>query len=312
MGELASAASSGAIRVTPRLPKMRTAASFLGWIVVAYVFVRFSIGPWQSDAYWFWRMWDGGLYDRSWLEYGAYVYSPAFAQAFWPLTLLPWTLVSAMWTGAQLMALVWMLGPALAAAALIVPWPSVDGYGNAVWATIYNGNPQILIAAAMVAGLRWPGAWSFVLLTKVTPGIGLLYFALRREWRMLGVAMGITGAVVFISSVVSPALWLEWIALLAEAATADTLPKEPILPLTFAVRLPMALGVITLASWRGWPWLVPVASFLGLPAVQLGGFALLAAVPALWLRSRQGSSGTPRPSTRMSSAGARGSLDARA
>ena len=29
--------------------------------------------------------------------------------------------------------------------------------------------------------MRWPAAWAFVLLTKMTPGIGLLWFAFRRD-----------------------------------------------------------------------------------------------------------------------------------
>ena len=46
------------------------------------------------------------------------------------------------------------------------------------------------IAAAIVIGFRWPAAWSLVLLTKITPGIGLLWFAVRREWRSLAIALG--------------------------------------------------------------------------------------------------------------------------
>ena len=35
-------------------------------------------------------------------------------------------------------------------------------------------------------------SWAFVLLTKVTPGIGLLWFAIRRRWRDLAIALGVT------------------------------------------------------------------------------------------------------------------------
>jgi hypothetical protein len=56
-----------------------------------------------------------------------------------------------------------------------------------------GGNIEILIAVAIVVGFRWPAAWSFVLLTKVTPGVGLLWFAVRREWNQLATALVATG-----------------------------------------------------------------------------------------------------------------------
>ena len=49
------------------------------------------------------------------------------------------------------------------------------------------------MAAAIALGFRYPAAWSFLLLTKVTPGIGLVWFAVRREWRPLAIALGFTG-----------------------------------------------------------------------------------------------------------------------
>ena len=53
---------------------------------------------------------------------------------------------------------------------------------------LYHGNIDLILAAAIVAGFRWPVAWAVVLHTKLTPGIGLLWFAVRREWRPLLIA----------------------------------------------------------------------------------------------------------------------------
>ena len=50
---------------------------------------------------------------------------------------------------------------------------------------LVRGNIHVLLAVTILAGFRYPGAWSFVVLTKVTPGIGLLWFAIRREWGAL-------------------------------------------------------------------------------------------------------------------------------
>ncbi len=62
------------------------------------------------------------------------------------------------------------------------------------------GNVHMLLALAIVLGFRWPATWSFVLLTKVTPGIGLLWFAVRREWRSLAIALGATAVLVTLSA----------------------------------------------------------------------------------------------------------------
>ena len=47
---------------------------------------------------------------------------------------------------------------------------------------LYHGNVHLLIAAAIALGFSYPWTWSFVLLTKVTPGLALVWFAVRREW----------------------------------------------------------------------------------------------------------------------------------
>ena len=64
-----------------------------------------------------------------------------------------------------------------------------------------GGNIHLLLAAAIVLGFRWPWTWSLVLLTKITPGIGLLWFVVRREWRNLTIALGGTAAIVAVSFV---------------------------------------------------------------------------------------------------------------
>ena len=84
-----------------------------------------------------------------------------------------------------------------------------------VFIELAMGNIHAFIAVAIVLGFRWPAAWAFVLLTKVTPGVGLLWFAVRREWRNLAIALGATAAIVAVSFVIAPALWAEWLDVLA-------------------------------------------------------------------------------------------------
>ena len=57
---------------------------------------------------------------------------------------------------------------------------------------LYLGNVHILIAVAILLGFKHPWTWAFVLLTKTTCGVGLLWFVVRREWRSLWIALGAT------------------------------------------------------------------------------------------------------------------------
>ena len=63
---------------------------------------------------------------------------------------------------------------------------------EANFAEINAANIQILLALAVAKGLRHPAAWAIVLLTKVSPGIGLLWFLVRHEWRNLAIALAVT------------------------------------------------------------------------------------------------------------------------
>lgn len=223
-------------------------------------------GP-MFDAHGFWNAWQGGLYDIPWRETGAYVYSPVFAQVLWPLTLLPWPVFAALWTGASVAALFWMGVP------WMIAFPGVVD-------DILRGNIHTLMAAAIVLGFRYPGSWAFLLLTKVTPTIGLAWFAIRREWRRLAWALGVTAALVVVSFVFSADLWRQWFSLLADNAGATA--RIQVVPLPLAVRVVVALGMVVIASrWRV-AWLVPIAVMLALPNVWTSSTALLAASVALW------------------------------
>ena len=81
---------------------------------------------------------------------------------------------------------------------------------------LWGGNVTILLAAAVVVGFRFAGAWAFPLLTKVTPGVGVLWFAARREWRAMWLALACTAVVIAATALAAPHLWGEWTTLLAE------------------------------------------------------------------------------------------------
>jgi hypothetical protein len=118
-----------------------------------------------------------------------------------------------------------------------------------------------------------------VLLTKVTPGIGLLWFAFRREWRQLAVAVGTTLAIVVISFVLAPGLWTRWFEMLARnvETTRPSVLVIPVLP-----RLAAAAGLLAIGAWRDRPAIVPVAAMLALPAIWVNSLSMLVAVIPLW------------------------------
>lgn len=143
----------------------------------------------------------------------AFRYGPPVALLMAPLRLLSWDVVRVGWT-VLLLASLWWVARRWWLALLATYFVALE---------ISVGNINILLAAAIVAGFRWPSTWSLVLLTKVTPGIGLVWFAVRREWRQLGIALGATALVCLVSAVLVPGWWPEWAAMLT-ASVAAPLP----------------------------------------------------------------------------------------
>jgi hypothetical protein len=206
-----------------------------------------------------------------WNDPIAYVYSPAFLQLVSPLTALPWQAFMAVWTAILIGSVRFLTGPRLLAAGLLFPFTAME---------VAGGNVSLLLAVAIVIGFRWPAAWAIVLLTKITPGIGLLWFAVRREWRHLAIALGATAAIVAVSAVMLPQQWRDWVDVIAaNAGKGGTWASVPI-PLW--IRMPIAIAVVVWGARTDRAWTVPVAAMLALPALWYGGISmLLAAIPLL-------------------------------
>ena len=248
-----------------------------GFLILALVFVGLrllAVEPWvQSvDAYAYWATRGGDIYASAEAgRIGAYLYSPAFAQLLTPLVALPWPVFCAGWT-ALLCLVYWRLVGRLALPLLLfVPIPF----------EIVSGNVHLMIAAAIVVGFRYPAAWALPLLTKVTPGVGLLWFAARREWRSLALALGATALVAVVSLVVAPDVWRQWVALLVRDAGAPLDTPGWYAPIPLLVRLPVAAVVVTWGALTDRRWTLPVAVVLSLPILWLNNLAILAALPAL-------------------------------
>jgi hypothetical protein len=201
----------------------------------------------------------------NWNTIGAYPYSPAFAQLVYPLNLLPWPLFVAAWTALLLAAVFLMTGSQLFLLGIVLGAMELAG-----------GNISLLLALAIVAGFRWPWTWAFVLLTKITPGVGLLWFVLRREWRQLAIALGATATVVGVSYLLMPGSWRDWIALLA--ANTGKGGTWAAVPIPLWVRLPVGVVLIAWGARRNQRWVVPVGAMLALPALWYGSLSMMLGV----------------------------------
>lgn len=196
--------------------------------------------------------------------FGAYHYAPPLVWLAGPLKLLPWPLAYWIWFGFLLVVLAW-LARDWALAWLAFPPVSSE---------LFHGNIHLLLAAALVLSLRWPAAFAFIALTKVSPGVAAIWWLVRREWRKLAIALGASAAVIAVSVALAPALWPAWVIHLS--GQANEAPNLIAIPLT--LRLPIAAAIVAWAAWRDRPVLLPFALVLALPLLWVHGFAILVAM----------------------------------
>jgi glycosyl transferase family 87 len=239
-------------------------------LVVLRLFASEPWTPWVLDMHTYWATGAGYGYTTS-NPYviGAFLYAPAFAQLISPLTWLPWPWFAAIWTAAISAAYIWMVGRWAFPIVLLT---------GAVALELYLGQIDIFIAAAVVIGFRFPAVWAFPLLTKVAPGIGLLWFAVRREWRNLAIALAATGAIAAVSAVIAPTLWHDWYDLLRRSITDRQVVEGAYLAVPVWLRLPFAVLLIAWGARTTRHWTVPMAVLLAMPILWFNVFTLLLAV----------------------------------
>ena len=221
----------------------------------------------DSHAYWMAVRFPETWYTRPPAYRDAFLYSPAFAQALWPLGQLPWLAFQSVWIGGQTAVMTWLLAP--------LGWKHGLVLAPFLIAEILLGNVYFFLAGALVLSLgRAPGALALPLLTKIAPGVVGVWFIVRREWRAAGLAAGVTVLIVAVSAAFAPAAWLAWGQFVAHSAGQGAGPRT--------VRLAAALGITIWAARTGRAWLLAPALILACPA--LGGYnsmAVLAAIPRL-------------------------------
>lgn len=238
-----------------------------GLIFAAYVLLVAAPnkGTLAVDTVAYWRVDLASPYHGVVGDLGFFAYAPPIALLLAPFTVLPQLAFVVGWYCLLVAALLWLGGRSFL---ILLAFPPVA-------INLSDGNIHLLLAVAIVLGFRYPAAWSAVLLTKVTPGIGLLWFAARREWRALAIALGATAGIAAITFVFLPTQWFGWIAMLLD--NAGTPPPPPALPIPLWVRLPIAAVIVWWGARRGFRWTVPIAAAISEPALWPASFAIMAA-----------------------------------
>ena len=200
----------------------------------------------------------------------ALLYAPPVILVFDLFGLLPWPVFAYAWTLLEAAAIAVMAGPFTLPVILTHP----------IATEITLGNIHALLGLAVIAGFRWPGVWAAILLTKVTPGVGLLWFAFRREWRNLAIALGVTALIVLPTLVLAPDLWVRWVEALIDSRGSPALASG-ILATPLWIRLPAAVALLWWGARRNATWVVPIAVTLALPVLWDHGLAI--ALASIWL-----------------------------
>jgi len=268
-----------AVRIAPQVRRaVRDGVIVAGLLFAGYLFffVAPAAGTFGFDAYAYWALDLDDPYALTAGGLGAFTYTPVMARLFAPFSILTWPAFLVLWTALLAATVIW-LGWRSAPAVLAFPPVALE---------LYHGNVHLLIAAAIVLGFRYPAAWWFVLLTKVTPGIALLWFAVRREWHSFLLATVGAGAIVALSVAIDRRLWDGWLA--SVTATAGGSPLGQVsLDIPLALRLPAAAAIVSWGARTDRAWAVPVAATLGLPVLWPSGLAILAALWPIVQRRRQ-------------------------
>jgi hypothetical protein len=250
----------------------RTAIAAAVLVTAIFMAARLlDLYPWNERIFDLWAYWS----TRSGFDFedarpgmsGMYLYTPAFAHLISPLTALSLPLFAALWTGIIVAALGWLTGWRAFFIGVLAP----------VTMSIAIGQTDLLMAAAIVLGFRWPAAWVLPIITKVTPGIGLLWFAVRREWRPFAIALGATFAVVAVSWAIDPAAWRGWLAMLLRFEF-PTAANGVFLPVPVWIRLPAVALLIAWGARTDRRWVLPIGVCFSLPTVWLNTPTILIAI----------------------------------
>ncbi len=238
------------------------------FMVYLFVVVAPQMQNFHHDAFAYWNVNLPDAYSIPVGDLGAFNYAPPVALVFDSFSLVDWWVFSFLWLMLLVGSVIWIgWTPNWILAALAFPFVALEFYG---------GNIHILLVVAIVLGFRHPWTWSFVLLTKPSAGIGLLWFVVRGEWRQLGIALAATAVLCVASLVLMPSLWAEWVDLILDNVGRPPVGNAVMVPLW--IRLIAAAALVVWGARTDRRWTVVVASMVALPILWLGSFVMLVGI----------------------------------
>jgi len=265
-------------RLSPHLGPLIFALSTGGALLFFYlIFIEPTNPNFKStvgfDAFAYWNVNPLHPYLVVLGAYGAFTYSPAFALAAAPAHLLPFNAFFIFWDTFLFANLIWLTRRWALAWLLFLP----------VSLELFNGNVHLLLATVCVLGFEYPALWSFGILTKVTPGVSLLWFVVRREWRSLAWALGATILISLVSFILVPGPWFDWLKFLASSANSGAGSNDwyGFLFPPLIIRLGLAALLVIWGARTDRRWVVPLATVISMPVFWITVPAILVALPRL-------------------------------
>lgn len=203
----------------------------------------------------------------------AFLYSPLFAQVMRPFSWLPWVGFCAGAMAVEAVAYLWLAAPLAWRWRIPVLLCCVPEW--------LIGNIYPLLAVALVLGLARPWPWAFPALTKITPAVvGPVWFAARREWRLLFGALLTLGLLCAASFALDPHLWIEWVIFLADHGGERGI--------SYPVRVLLAVGLTVYAGRADKPWILAFTYYLAMPLAGLGLQSMVTIVAVVRIAARRG------------------------
>ena len=277
-----AAARDLAGRARARLPIYRKPAilglSIFGYVLFGWLMLIVPGTPhFQSvvgfDSFAYWNVDALHPYTAALGTIGSFTYSPAFAQVFFPAHWVPFGVFFVLWDSFLIVNFVWLTRRMALVWLVFLPVPL----------ELYHANVHILLATVCVLGFEYPALWSIGILTKVTPGVSLLWFVVRREWRSLAWALGATAVISAVSFVLAPTAWFDWVRFLttSQATGAGSNDWYAFLSPPLWLRVVAAALLVVWGARTDRRWVVPLATAIAMPVVWITTPAILIAIPRL-------------------------------
>jgi Glycosyltransferase family 87 len=278
----AEPAPAALTRIRARLPLYRKPTilglSIFGYVLFAWLMLIVPGTPnFKSmvgfDSFAYWNVDAIHPYGAALGTIGSFTYSPVVALIASPAHLLPFGLFFVLWDSFLIVNLVWLTRRMALVWLVFLPVPL----------ELYHGNVHILLATVCVLGFEYPALWSIGLLTKVTPGVSLLWFVVRREWRPLAWALGATAAISAVSFAIAPSAWFDWVKFLTTSQDTGAGSNDwySFLFPPLWLRLAVAALLVVWGARTDRRWVVPVATAVAMPVVWVTTPAILVAIPRL-------------------------------